>query len=269
MLRSFEPFLPALEGYFGRTIEEMTGDELADHYRSRDGRAVLLAWDAETATGRPPFTNQTVAALVGDHPDVFIGFGSVDPNKGARAVAGVHEAARLGLRGLKFHPGAQRFNLTDRETYPIWEAAIDQGLICLVHTGFTGLGAGLPGGMGVLMKGGRPLELDDVAARYPELTIIAAHPSWPWIEEGIALARHKANVWIDLSGWSPKYFPPSLVEAIRGPLRDRTLFGSDFPFLTADKWLKDWEGLGVEDEITRQILVDNAARLLGWPVDEE
>lgn len=262
MLAAFAPYLPALEEQLRRTIEPMTAEQLADYYRERDGRAVLLAWDAERATGQPAFTSREVASLVEAHPDVFIGFGSVDPTNGAAAVSGVHEAARMGLRGLKFHPGAQRFTPTDRVVYPVWEAAADLGLVCLVHTGFTALGAGTPGGRGVRIHQARPLPLDEVAAQFPQLTIIAAHASWPWVEEVIAIARHKANVFLDLSGWSPTHFAEPLRQAIAGPLRERTLFGSDFPFMTPDKWLADWESLAMPPEVTRAILLENAIRLL-------
>ncbi len=259
----FGPYVAQLESYFGRSLEPMTGAELADYYRSRDGQAVLLAWDAETATRRPAFTGAAVADLVHAHPDVFFGFSSVDPFKGSAAVATVHEAVRLGLRGLKLHPPAQGFSPNERRFFPIWEAAQELGLVLLVHTGFTGLGAEQPGGMGLKLRYGNPMLLDDVAAEFPDLRIILAHPSWPWQEEAIAVARHKSNVFVELSGWSPKYLPESLLAAIRGPLADRTLFGTDFPFLTPDKWLADWEGLGMPEELTRKILYENAARLLG------
>ncbi|MFQ5947729.1 MAG: amidohydrolase family protein [Acidimicrobiia bacterium] len=260
---ALRPYLERLEEYFGRSFSPMSVDEIAGHYRERDGQAVLLGWDAETATKRSPLTNQAIAAMVEAHPDVFHGFGSVDPHKGAAAVAGVHEAARLGLKGLKFHPPAQRFSPVDRIAYSIWEIAAELGLVVLVHTGFTGLGAGVDGGSGIDLAKGQPMVLDQVAADFPELKIILAHPSWPWQEEAIAVARHKANVYLELSGWSPKYLDPSLLEAMRGPLAERTLFGTDFPFLTPDKWLGDWEGLGMPEDLTHNILYENAARLLG------
>ncbi len=259
---AFAPYVSQLEEYFKRPLQVMSGDELADYYREREGRAVLLGWDARTATGLPPFTTREVAELVEAHPDVFWGFGSVDPHRGAAAVAGVHEAARLGMKGLKLHPSAQRFTPSDREFFPIWEAAEEQGLVCLFHTGFTGLGAGSPGGMGVRQHHAHPMHLDEVAAEFPALVIIAAHPSWPWQDDALALARHKPNVYLELSGWSPKYLAPSLMEAVQGYLQDRTLFGTDFPFLTPDKWLKDWAGLGVPDEVTAKIVYGNAAALL-------
>ena len=259
----FAPFVDGLRRAFSRDLEPESIDEVADHYRRLDGKAVLLAWDAETATRRRPLTNARVAELAVSHPDVFVGFGSVDPHKGAAAVAGVHEAARLGLRGLKFHPPAQRFAPDDRRVYSVWEVAAEHRLPVLIHTGSTALGAGLPGGGGVELAYGDPMLVDRVAAHFPDLPIILAHPSWPWQDQALAVARHKPNVYLELSGWSPRLFSPALVEAISGPLADRTLFGTDYPFITPERWLDDFAELGVDDDVTRLILYDNAAELLG------
>ena len=260
--RSFAPFLAGMEAYFGRVFPPMTTAEVADHYRARGGRAVLLAWDAETSTKLAPFTSHEVAAMVAEHPDVFVGFGSVDPHKGAAAIAGANEAKRLGLRGLKFHPPAQRFSPSDKRVYPIWEVAEELELPVLIHTGFTAMGAGEPGGLGVELALGDPMLVDRVAVDFPRLTIILAHPSWPFEEQAIAVARHKSNVYLELSGWSPKYLSRSLLDAVTGPLVDRTLFGTDFPFITPDKWLKDWATLAIPEDVTRKIVHDNAAELL-------
>jgi predicted TIM-barrel fold metal-dependent hydrolase len=257
------PYREQLAEYFGRPLEVMTTTEIADYYRGLDGKAVILAWSAQTATGMPPFRNETVSQMVAEAPDVFLGFGSVDPHRGSAAVAAVHRAARDGLLGLKFHPSAQHFSPSDEEFLPIFEAAAEENLIVLSHTGFTGLGAGTPGGMGIKHRHANPMHLDDIAATFPDLQIIMAHPSWPWQAEALAIARHKTNVWIDLSGWSPKYLSQELLDAVRGPLADRTLFGTDFPFITPEKWLRDWETLEMPDDLSRQILHDNAARLLG------
>jgi uncharacterized protein len=256
------PFLPGIEAELGRTIEPMTVDELAEHYRSRSGRAVLLAWDAETATRRTPLAGRTVAEMVSRHPDVFVGFGSVDPHKGASAVAGVHETARLGLRGLKFHPPAQRFSPSDRMAYPIWDVAASHGLPVLIHTGFTTVGVGMRGGGGVELRFADPMLVDRVAADFPDLRIVLAHPSWPWQDAALAVARHKENVYLELSGWSPATFTEALLDAVRGPLAERTLFGSDFPFMSPDAWLTDFEKLEMPEDVARRILHDNAAELL-------
>ncbi len=265
----FAPYLERLEQTFGRALPSMSPTQISEYYRAHDGLAVVLGWDAETATGLPPFANKQVAALVATDPDTFIGFGSVDPHKGAAAVSAIHEAAQLGLRGLKLHPPVQLFDPSDERHWPIFEAAAEHGLIILTHTGYTGLGAGMRGGAGVDLRFGNPMLLDPVAARYPELVIVMAHPSWPWQQEAIAVAQHKPNVYLELSGWSPKYMEEELLRAVRGHLSRRTLFGTDFPFLTPDRWLRDWDARVDDRELRRQILFDNAAALLGFSPQPE
>jgi predicted TIM-barrel fold metal-dependent hydrolase len=257
-------FGPACESYFRTTLPRHRVDEMADVFRAADVLGVLLAWDAETNTGLPPVTNDFVARCAREHPDAFIGFASVDPLKGDAAVTELERAVRmLGLRGLKLHPTAQGFRPDDRAVYPLWEAAVTLGIPVLVHTGTTGLGAGLPGGGRLKLELSRPIHLDAVAADFPQLQIVMAHPAWPWQDEQLAVALHKPNTWIDLSGWSPRRFAPELVRNIRGPLRDRVLFGTDYPFLSHAQWWEAWDTLEIPDDVTRQVLLDNARRLLG------
>ncbi|NOY84135.1 amidohydrolase 2 [hydrothermal vent metagenome] len=250
--------------YFHKEDVIVSLEEMARYYREVDMLGVLLAWDTETQTGLPPVTNDYVAAAVEKYPESFIGFASVDPWKGRIAVDELTRAVKvLGLRGLKLHPICQAFYLNDRRFYPLWETCSALKIPLLVHTGTTGVGAGVPGGNGLKLKYARPIpSIDDVAADFPDLTIIGAHPSWPWQEEMLALAVHKTNVYIDLSGWSPKYFPPSLVRYANTLLQDRVLFGSDYPFLTPERWLADFEKAGFKPEVRQKILLDNAKRLL-------
>ncbi len=251
--------------YFHRHDAVVSVTEMAEYYRHLDMMAVLLAWDAETATGLPPVTNDYVADLVLKHPDCFIGFASVDPWKGAVATQELTRAIReLRLRGLKCHPIAQAFYPNDRRFYPLWETCQGLGVPLLIHTGTTGVGAGVPGGNGLKLKYAQPIPyIDDIAADFPRLTIIGAHPSWPWQEEMLAVAVHKTNVYIDLSGWSPKYFSPSLIRYANTLLQDRVLFGSDYPFLTPERWIADFEKAGFKPEVMEKILLQNAKRLLG------
>jgi predicted TIM-barrel fold metal-dependent hydrolase len=251
--------------YFHRHDAIVTAEEMAATYRRLNMMAVLLAWDAETATGLPPTTNDYVAGLVQQYPDCFIGFASVDPWKGRIATTELTRAVRdLGLRGLKCHPIAQAFFPNDRRFYPLWETCQGLGVPLLIHTGTTGVGAGVPGGNGLKLKYAQPIPyLDDIAADFPNLTIIGAHPSWPWQEEMLAIAVHKTNVYIDLSGWSPKYFSSSLVRYANTMLQDRVLFGSDYPFLTPERWIADAEKAGFKPEVMEKILLQNAKRLLG------
>jgi predicted TIM-barrel fold metal-dependent hydrolase len=195
---------------------------------------------------------------------VLIPFGSVDPHAGKAAVARARRlVAEHGVRGFKFHPSLQAFVPNDPRFYPLYEALQELGVPALFHTGQTGIGGGMPGGRGIKLRYSAPMLLDDVAADFPHLTVVLAHPSVPWQDEAISIATHKANVYIDLSGWSPKYFPPQLVRAANGLLKRKVLFGSDFPVITPDRWRADFANLEIKDDVRPLILKDNAARVLG------
>ncbi|MEE8109499.1 MAG: amidohydrolase family protein [bacterium] len=256
-------FYEHAQKYFRRKMEVVSLDETADYYRSLNMMAVLLALDCESNFGTPPVSNDHVAAAVRKHPDVFMGFGSVDPWKGKRALQEVDRIRDLGLIGMKFHASEQAFYANDQRFYPLWEKCAERGLPSLFHMGMCGIGAGAPGGLGLKLKYVRPIPyLDDMAADFPELTIIGAHPAWPWQDEMLAVAMHKANVYIDLSGWSPKYFPPSLVRYTNFALGDKVLFGSDYPVLTPERWMKDFQDAGFKKELHPKIFRENAKRLL-------
>jgi uncharacterized protein len=241
-----------------------TIDQIAAHYRQRRMAAVLFTVDAQAATGHPPVSSEEVAEACAEHADVLIPFGSVDPWRGAEAVRQIRAlATRYCVRGFKFHPSLQAFHPNDRMAYPLYEALQELDLVTLFHSGQTGIGAGLRGGGGIRLKYANPLAIDDVAADFPDLRIVIAHPSFPWQDEALAVATHKPLVYIDLSGWSPKYFPPQLVRYANTLLRDKVLFGSDFPLLTPDRWLADFDTVDVKPEVRPLILKENAARLLG------
>ncbi|MDR7275697.1 amidohydrolase family protein [Catenuloplanes atrovinosus] len=239
-------------------------DEIAAYYRERRMAAVVFTVDAETATGHPPISSEEIADACAGHADALIPFGSVDPWRGRAAVRRARALVeRYGVRGFKFHPSLQAFAVNDRMAYPLYEELEALGAIALFHSGQTGIGAGTPGGSGIRLRYANPLDLDDVAADFPGLRIVIAHPSFPWQDEALAVATHKPTVHIDLSGWSPKYFPPQLVRYANTLLSDRVLFGSDFPVLTPDRWLADFAALDIKPEVRPRILRDNAARLLG------
>jgi predicted TIM-barrel fold metal-dependent hydrolase len=255
---SMAGYVEAAEAYFRSTVERQSLDQLAEKYRALDAKAVLLAWDAETATGRPRVPNETVAAACAKYPDAFTGIGSVDPHKQS-AVDEVAAIAALGLRGVKFHPSLQAFAPDDPVYWPVFAACQEHGLLALFHTGTSGIGARQPGGQGIRIDYAHPLKLDSVAAAHPELTVVAAHFGWPWHMDLIAMALHKTNVYIDISGWSPRRIPPEVVRELKGRLRDQFVWGSDFPFISPERCLAELDELGLASET---LLHDNAARIL-------
>lgn len=234
-------------------------DDVAGHYR--EGRAVILGLDTESTTRHRPFSSEDVAAIVAAHPEVFVGFGSVDPARGAKAVAGIHVAARLGLAGLAFDPVAQAFDPSERSTFPLWANASDHGLIVLFHTGVTRLGRGLPGGGGLRLAHGDPRWVDVVASLYPDLRIVLAHNGSLWREEALAIAAHKPNVWLSLIGTSAAEYTMLFDDPVSPLDPNRCLFGSGWALADLDEQLAGWDL--VDEDLQRQLLYDNAAELLG------
>ena len=252
--------------YFG-TDQRGTIEQMYEMYVELDIFAVIFGVDSETTSGKPYEGNDYTAEIVRRYSDRFMGFASVDPHKGKAAVIEVERSVKeLGLRGLKLHPITQAFFPNDTRFYPLWEKCAELGVPVLFHSGQTAVGAGLPGGGGLKIKYAQPIHMDDVAADFPELNIIMAHPGVPWQEEQLSVALHKPNVYIDLSGWSPKYFRPILVQYANSLLQNKVLFGSDFPALSPQRWLSDFEDLDLKPEVRQKILLENAAKLLNIEV---
>jgi predicted TIM-barrel fold metal-dependent hydrolase len=253
--------------YFKAAKPPTSVEEMVDYYAGLDIFGVVFTIDDESVTGRPAASNDYIADIAKKHPKQFTSFGSVDPWKGKAAVKEAARCADLGMKGLKFMPVMQEFFPNDQRFYPLWEKAQELGLIVLIHSGTTGVGAGTPGGGGYKLKYVQPIPyIDDVAADFPELRIIMAHPGWPWQDEQLAMLVHKPNLYMDLSGWSPKYFQPSLVQYANHMIQDKVLFGSDYPVMMPERWLKDFEVAGFNEDVREKILLTNAAKLLGIEV---
>ena len=251
----------AMGRYFRYQPQHQTVPEMAEMYRKLKMAFVVFSVDSPREPKK--ISNEEIAALAQKHADVAIPFASVNPHRGAE---GVRQAKRLiseyKVKGFKFHPSVQEFNPNDRMAYPLYEAIAEAKLPALFHTGQTGVGAGTRGGGGIRLKYSNPMLLDDVAADFPDMPIVLAHPSFPWQEEALSVATHKPQVYIDLSGWSPKYFPPILVQYANTLLKDKILFGSDYPVIDPQRWVAEFEKLPIKPEVRPLIMKLNAARLL-------
>jgi hypothetical protein len=251
--------------YFGSgDVAALTVPEIADYYRTRGMAAVVFGVDEVGGGAHHAAGNDEIAELAAKNADVLIPFASVDPARGPKGVATARRLAADGsVRGFKFHPNVQGFFPNDRAAYPLYEVIAEHGLVALFHTGHTGVGAGARGGGGIRLKYSNPMHVDDVAVDFPDMPIILAHPSFPWQDEALSMALHKPQVHIDLSGWSPKYFPPQLVHYANTLLKDKVLFGSDYPMITPERWLADLDKTGIRPEVRPLILKENAVRLFG------
>ena len=264
-IKSQGPYVEALAEYWNRAWTAKTEPEVIEDFKKAGVEAVLVAFDIETVTATPPCSNEYVARMRDDNPGVIRqAWAAVDPLKGDAAIQEANKAIKeLGMLGLHFHPIMGHFSVDDRKLYPLWETINALRAPVMIDVGTTGMGAGMPGGLGAVIRHAHPAAIDQLAADFPNLSIVAAHPGWPWTEEMIAVALHKGNVSWELSGWAPKYFPDPLKRDIRSRLKDKIMFGSDYPSIPYERLLREWRELGYSDELMEKIFHGNAERILG------
>ena len=259
------PYVEALAEYWNRHWTAKEEDEVIQEFTDAGVEAVLVALDLETTVATPPCSNDYVAGMWKRHPDrVIQAWGAVDPFKGEAAIEEAKKAINeLGMLGFHFHPIMGHFAVNDRQFYPLWETIVELKAPVMIDVGTTGMGAGMPGGMGAKIRHAHPLALDDLAADFPDLKIVAAHPGWPWVDDMTAVALHKGNVYWELSGWAPKYFPDQLKKDVRSRLKDKIMFGSDYPSLPYERIFREWDELGYAPEIMDKVFHKNAEDFLG------
>lgn len=253
----------AASAYF-KSAPRPTIDETVAYYRERRIGLVMFAVDSEYLIGSRRIPNEEVCEAARENADIMLAFASIDPHKGKMGVREARAFLKDGVvKGFKFHPTLQGFYPNDRMAYDLYELIAQHKLPAVFHSGHSGIGTGMRGGGGLRLKYSNPLHLDDVAADFPDMRIIIAHPSWPWQDEALSVCLHKPNVYIDLSGWLPKYFPPQLVRYANTLLKDKVLFGSDFPLIAPDRWIEDFRSAGFKPEVHDLILKQNAIAALG------
>jgi uncharacterized protein len=261
-------FFDATSAYFKAPRERPKMPEIVEIYREQKIAFCLFTVDCESGIGAKRVSNYEIAEFAAENADICIPFASIDPHKGK---FGAREARDLienyGVRGFKFHHILQNIDPAARVAYPIYEVIAEHGLPAIFHTGHSGMGTGMRGGGGIHLKYGQPMLVDDVAVDFPDMKVVLAHPSWPWVDESLSMALHKDNVFIDLSGWSPKYFQPQIIQYANTQLRTKMLFGSDFPLIHPAKWIEAALQVGFKEDVLPGIMKDNAARLLGLARD--
>jgi predicted TIM-barrel fold metal-dependent hydrolase len=250
---------------WGTEVQFQTEEEFVQTLRKNKVRAMmdlaLTAFSPMSIDEIRTFHDYTYE-VARKNPDVIFGHWlSFDPRIGR---AGVEEfkrsvAANAGFIGFGII-GQARHGLPPSD--PIWDpfykASIDANIPVLIHTGLTGIGQGFPGGDGIVLDHGHPRHIDTVAARFPQLKILAARPAYPWQDEMIAVMLHKANVSYELHGWSPKTFSPALKREIGGRLQDRIMFGCDYPVLKYEFQLERWRSLGYSESVLEKVFYRNA-----------
>jgi len=258
------PYVEALAKYWNRNWAGKSEDEVLKDFTDAGAEACLVALDLETTVATPPCTNEYVHAIWKRHPKRIIQcWGALDPFKKNVIEEARKAVKQLGFVGFHFHPIMQHFAVDDAKCRSLFEEISSLGAAVMIDVGTTGMGAGMPGGHGAIIRHAHPSSIDKLAADFPKLKIVMAHPGWPWVEETTAVALHKGNVYWEMSGWAPKYFPGNLKVDMRGRLQDKIMFGSDYPSMPYARILTEWRELGYKDEVMEKIFHGNAERILG------
>ncbi len=199
-------------------------------------------------------SNDEVAAYVASHPDRLKGVAGADLTRPMEAVRDLRRRVDEGFVALRVVPWLWELPPTDRLYYPLYTACVDLGIPFCTQVGHTG--PLRPS------ETGRPIPyIDQVAIDFPELTIVCGHIGYPWTTEMIAVADKHPNVHIDTSAYSANRFPVELVDYMRGRGKTKVLFGTNYPMIMPARALAGLSDLGLDDEVTKLFLRDNAERV--------
>ena len=258
------PYVEALAKYWKRDWVAKTEAEVISEFTAAGVEACLVALDLESTVGTPPCGNEYVHGMWKRNEGRIIQcWGTVDPFKDTAIAEAKHAVEELGLMGFHFHPIMQHFAVNEERFYPLFETINALKVPIMLDVGTTGMGAGMPGGMGAIIRHAHPLSVDQLAADFPDLKIICAHPGWPWIDEMTAVALHKGNVYWEMSGWAPKYLPDGIKRDIKGRLKDKIMFGSDYPSMPYERLFREWDEIGYTVDILEKFYHRNAEEILG------
>ncbi len=244
-----------------------TEQEMADYFRASGVRAILdfgftKTMPLDDVVPLHDYALETQRRF----PDVIFGnWLQIDPRHG---VAGARElerciAASSGFVGYCVSASGMGLPANDPAYHPYFEVLQAHKRPVLILVGHTGAGAGLRGGGGVRLDLCHPRYVDDVAVDWPDLTIIAGRPAWPWQDDMLAIMLHKPNVFCELHGWSPKYFTDSLKKEIRSRLKNKFMFGGDYPLFRYERLVQDWIDLGYDEATLERVFKGNAEKLFG------
>lgn len=215
---------------WGRALWNASPQEHWTAMRDVD-RAVVLAFDAPQIGLVVP--NEYVAAYVAQHPEKLIGFASVDPKRPRAPQILEHAIRHLGLRGLKIAPIYQHFDPWSPEAYALYEAADALKIPIIWHQGTTFV-------RDAPLIHARPVLVDEIARRFPDLRMWIAHMGHPWCDEMIAVIRKHPHLYADMSALCPRpmqfYF--AMASAVEYGVAHKVLFGTDYPFTTVAQSLE-------------------------------
>ena len=206
--------------------------------------------------------NRTVADIVEKHPDRFTGIGTVSLQDLSikKALRQIDDCIEMGLIGLSIEPAFFGLHLDEKKLYPIYAKAQENNLLVALHTGIN-YTTHRP------MSGENPMLLDDIACDFPDLTIVASHAGWPWINEMVAVARKHPTIYMEFGGLAPKYIGEQgsgwemMYRFMNSVLSKQVLYATDYPAMSHQRTLAEWRAMDLKSAVLSSLVVGNAKHL--------
>jgi uncharacterized protein len=251
-----QPWLTTLNRWTGNAAAPPAEVPLEHLLRHMDEagveKSLLSAWWGPAGE---LISNDSVAEAVQRHPDRIVGIASVDLTRPMEAVRTLRRCVtEYGFKGLRVVPWLWNLPPDDRRYYPLYAACCELGVPFMTQIGYTGpLCPSEPG---------RPIPyLETVLLEFPDLVVVGGHVGFPWFDEVVALSGKFPNLHVDTSAYVAGRYPANLIEFMRGRGRDRVMFGTNYPMLTAKRCLAGLDALGLDEEARSLFLSGNARRV--------
>ncbi|MBL8384298.1 MAG: amidohydrolase [Burkholderiales bacterium] len=200
--------------------------------------------------------NADVAAIAKEYPGRFFPAASIEGANRRAAMREIEACLALGLRMFNLEPGAsaEPMHVDDRRLYPLYAFFEDHKLPVMLMTG------GMPGPD---ISFTDPARIDRVLADFPDLTVICSHGNWPWVDQIIAVAFRRPNLYVQPDMYL--YNLPGMEQYLRaanGFLAERFLFGTAYPLCPVKEYTEWFLKLPIRAEAMENILFRNAERLI-------
>ncbi len=202
-------------------------------------------------------SNDEVEAAIDAAPTRFKGLIGADISDPMAAVREIRRRAKTEkFVGVRIVPWLWDLPPNDRRYYPVYAACVDEGLPFCTQIGHTGPLKS--------SETGRLIPyLEDVMIEFPELVVVGGHVGFPWINEVASMIRKFPNFYVDTSAYALHRLPEDFIKLMKGEGRERVLFGTNFPMLSAKRCLEKLDALGLDAAGKAAFLSGNAKRVFG------
>lgn len=211
-------------------------------------------------TDKTPLEYERIIDLTKKNKNI-VGVLGINPEKIDKDSLGkIEKGIKSGLiKGLKIYPGYYYTYPDDKVYYKFYRLAKEYNVPIIIHSGDTYKKE-------ALVKYAHPLNVDEIAVRFPKVTFVIAHLGNPWIIDAAEVVYKNKNVYADLSGlfvgkMGSEFTKKKVLEAL-DYINDynKILYGSDWPLVRIKDYIKIIKNM-VPKKYQKKVFYDNAKKL--------